>query len=123
MSKLCGDELTAFLAARDRSVDYSRVPAPHMVGGVRNWIEAGKIGKDSFLWAVVTNDLRMAFAKADDINLPLLQEWVRFFHWEVSHLCWGSVTKANAWAKAHRDMPDELRVSRILSGQEGDRGE
>ncbi len=115
MPELCREELEAFLAARDRPIDYSKVPATHMVKGVRNWIEEGKIGADSFLWALITNDFRMVVGKADDINSHLLREWAQFLTWELPSLSWGSVEKAKAWMRAHRDMPDELRVSQILS--------
>ncbi len=85
-------------------VDYSRVPAPHMVEAVRLWIEHGRCG--DFLRAIVENDLAESCARADDINLPLLQEWVRFFYNYAPSDCSGSKEKAAAWAAARREESD-----------------
>lgn len=51
----------------------------------------------AFLTAVLSNDLRMAVGHADDANLPLLPEIVRYCHWELPGRCWGSPAKVAAW--------------------------
>jgi len=81
-------------------MDYSKVPAHHMVEGVRRWIEDGRCG--DFLRAVVSNDLFQACGRADDINRPLLPEWVRFFYNHAPGDCWGSKEKMEAWAAARQ---------------------
>lgn len=68
----------------------------HMRGGVRRWIEHG-IFPGSFLTAVIENDLRTAVAKADDINVNRLADYVRFFHCDAPAGCWGSPEKVEAW--------------------------
>jgi len=83
-----------------REVNYDKVPAPHMVEGVRHWIEDGLCG--DFLRAVVNNDLREAVARADGTNVRLIREWVSFFYNEAPSDCWGSPEKAAVWAAARQ---------------------
>lgn len=80
--------------------DYAKIPADHMLEGVQRWIEHGACGPNSFLWALITNDLRLACEKADGINRELLHAWVGWFYNWAPADCWGSPTKAAAWAEA-----------------------
>ena len=49
-----------------REVDYNKVPAAHMVQGVRRWIEDGLCG--DFLHAVVNNDAEAYEEFAESVN-------------------------------------------------------
>jgi len=50
-----------------------------------------------FLRAVLTNDLRNAVAYADDVNLPLLPVYVKWFHNFAPCGCWGSQARMDRW--------------------------
>jgi hypothetical protein len=52
-----------------------------------------------FLYAVLTNDLRGAFGRADSYNRASLFQIVQFCHCEIPASCWGSVEKVSAWVK------------------------
>lgn len=83
------------MADRLAHANWDLIPE-HMRGGVERWIEYG-IAPGSFLIAVIENNLSMAVAKADEINLDRLPDYVRFFHWDAPSGCWGSPEKARAW--------------------------
>jgi len=74
-----------------------------MVEGVQAWVEEGRPG-GSFLHAILTNDLRMAFAKADNLNMHRMREWVEFLNWELPGNCWGSPEKVRLWSRLHMWM-------------------
>jgi len=68
----------------------------HMREATRRYIEQG-ILPGSFLRAVITNDLAGAFRTADDINLPLISIWVKFFYNEAPVTCYGSPAAMTRW--------------------------
>ena len=76
-------------------LDYDKVPAPHMVEGVQNYIDYG-LPPGGFLTAVLENSLSAA-AHADHINIHLLKEWHQFCYWELPHNAWGSREKVKDW--------------------------
>lgn len=81
-------------------VKYVKTPgSPAMRDAVRRWVEHGSLDPDDFLYAVVTNDLRLAVLTADDDNILLLPQWVNWFRWHAPSQCFGSIDKAKAWAK------------------------
>jgi len=83
------------------SINYNRLPQ-HIRGGVQRYIEEGcPVG--SFLEAVISNDLREAFGRADDINQDSMFEIVKFFYSEAPSPCWGSPEKMRAWLKMFAD--------------------
>lgn len=75
--------------------DYTKIPS-HMRDGARRYIERG-IPPGSFLEAVISNDLKGAFGKADDMNRACMFEWVCFFYNEAPTACWGSPEHFAAW--------------------------
>lgn len=80
---------------------YERLPQGLRVG-MYNYITQG-IPPGGFLFAVLSNDLREACARADDINRHLLFEIVGWLWNEAPAPCWGSPAKVNAWlAEAER---------------------
>ena len=76
-------------------IDYSRLPE-HMQGPMRRYIENG-IPPGSFLRAVLSNDLRAAFQRADDINGPRIRDFVVFLYNEAPRGCYGSPSAVNEW--------------------------
>ena len=70
----------------------------HMQDAVALWIVHG-IEPESFLTAVLCNNLKEAVGQADPINGDCLFEWVQFFHNHAPYECWGSEERAAAWAK------------------------
>lgn len=77
----------------------------YMMGAIRRYIDKG-ISPGHFLTAVITNDLREACGRADDINLANLPAYVAFFYNEADNRCWGSQEAMNAWM-ARRGLEDK----------------
>lgn len=77
------------------TINYSTLPE-HMRDGARRYIENG-IEPESFLTAVICNDLYAAFAKADHENRKAMLAWVRFFHFEAPAECFGTRADMQAW--------------------------
>ena len=75
--------------------DYSKLPA-HMQDTARLYVEHGVIDS-SFFTALVSNDLRGAFLRADDTNTAAMRDWVQWLHWEAPGNCHGSPEKVAAW--------------------------
>ena len=50
-----------------------------------------------FLIAVLSNDLREAFARADQENIAAMFEIVKYCWNEIPSECWGSPEKVNDW--------------------------
>jgi len=67
----------------------------HMVDAAIRWIEQGLCGE--FLFAVASNDLFDAFARADEDNARAMQDWVAWFYNHTPGPCHGSREKAEAW--------------------------
>jgi hypothetical protein len=78
-----------------RTPDWSLIP-DSMIGPLRRYIENG-IPPGDFMTAVLSNDLREACARADDINRPRLFEYVKFLHAYAPYSCWGSLKSVKAW--------------------------
>lgn len=78
-------------------IDYLRLPR-HMREGARLYIEHGVI-PGRFLQAVICNDLRESFLRADDINIHRMSDIVSFFHSQAPARCWGSKERMMAWSE------------------------
>jgi hypothetical protein len=52
-----------------------------------------------FLYAVLSNDLREATARADEYNLPNLGAFVAYCWNELPAACWGSPEKVAQWLR------------------------
>jgi len=50
-----------------------------------------------FLTAVLRNNLKEAYARADEENLKALGAILRYLYWEVPAKCWGSEEKVDKW--------------------------
>ena len=75
----------------------------YMLGAVKRYILQG-IPPGSFLTAVISNDLREAFARADDENAAAMQGWVRFFYNYAPSGCWGSPERYSNWLAKFREQ-------------------
>lgn len=80
-----------------RPADWSLIPE-YMIGGLRRYIEHG-ISPGDFLTALLSNDLRHTFARADMENSAVVGNYVRFLYAYAPSECWGSPAHFDAWCK------------------------
>ncbi len=76
-------------------IDYSLLPA-HIRYGAQEYIERGHL-PGHFLTAVIENNLKESFGKADETNHERMFDIVSFFYNEAPADCWGSVDRVRAW--------------------------
>lgn len=77
------------------SADWSLVPT-HMHDGMKLYFDRG-VEPGSFMTAVLCNDLKESFGRADDINRERLFDIVRFLWMHAPAPCWGSPDEVRAW--------------------------
>lgn len=65
-------------------------------GGMKRYVEDG-IQAGHFLTAVLSNDLLGAVSRADDTNIKLIPEIVRWLYNEAPGNCWGTTEQVQAW--------------------------
>lgn len=83
-----------------------RIPA-HCRGGLLDYINH-HIPTGRFLYAVLSNDLRDAYGRADDINRAHILDYVTYLWNCAPDACWGSPERVDAWLKAgHRSCENE----------------
>ena len=85
--------------------------APNNLGeSFERYIEHG-IPTGGFLRAVLENDLREAFGRADIYNRSCMFEIVAWLWNEAPSTCWGSPEKVSAWLamKAKERVPSTIR--------------
>ena len=68
----------------------------YMAGGVDRYISDG-IPPGDFLTAIISNDLKEAVGRADDINMANIPAYVGYFYNESPVSCWGSEKNIAAW--------------------------
>ena len=78
---------------------YAAIPARMRVAMTRYILNGVPTG--SFLAAVIDNDLQAAVASADEINLPLLALYAKWFRFVAPIECFGSKEKRMLWIKFH----------------------
>ena len=81
--------------------NFGKIPE-RMHGGLIRWVENG-IVPGGFLCGLLTNDLREAVLRADNENVDLLADYVRYLYNNTPSGCWGSVEKFNTW-QLHRGL-------------------
>jgi len=64
------------------SVAYGKIPNHKMVTSIRNYADYG-IMPGHFLTALISNDLRETFNRADETNRGLIREWLTWTHWDA----------------------------------------
>lgn len=75
--------------------NYSILPE-HMRGAARDYVERG-LAPGSFLTAVLSNNLKEAFGRADHINTQSMSDWARWLIWYCPSGAQGSPEKVAAW--------------------------
>lgn len=76
----------------------------YMFDAVKRYCLHG-ISPGSFLSAVICNDLKEAFGRADEQNAAAMHGWVRFFYNYTPSGCWGSPENFREWmAYARKDI-------------------
>jgi hypothetical protein len=76
-----------------------RVPVRYMRGAMLRYIVWGA-APAHFLSALISNDLRGVFERADDSNLRHLHDWVKWLYNDAPSGCWGSPAKFQSWMAA-----------------------
>ena len=69
---------------------------PRMFGGVKRYLVNG-LAPGHFLTAVLSNDMAEAVNRADDQNVNLLPQYMKFFYNCVPGGCWGTPEKVELW--------------------------
>lgn len=70
----------------------------HLHRGLVNYVENG-IRTGNFLYAVLTNDLKDACARADDSSKHAIYEVVQWLYNHAPSACWGNVENVSNWLK------------------------
>lgn len=78
----------------------------YMVDGLYNYLVYG-IKPGSFLYAVLTNDLRETFRCADSNNIQVIRNWVTFIYWELPLDTYGSPEMVEAWSKTRKEWYEQ----------------
>jgi len=102
-------------------IDYSLLPE-HIRGGVQRYIENG-IRPGDFLQAVISNDLRESFIRADDTNIERMYDIICFFYNQAPLNCWGSAEHLAAWMKKGGLLGKEKGDRPIQNGDKSAEGE
>lgn len=71
---------------------------PAMAGGMKRYLTDGKL-PGGFLQAVLRNQLREAFERADDTNAHLIRDYVVWLYNEAPAGSWGASEFVDAWAE------------------------
>ena len=79
----------------DDRTDWSLIPS-HMRGAVQRYVMHG-VPPGNFLTAVFSNDLKEAFARADDDNARTMHGWVRFMYNFMPSNAHGNPETFRAW--------------------------
>ena len=105
-------------------INYDGYPG-NTVGGAKRWIE-NAIQPGGFLSAVIENDLREAVGRADDKNIHLLPEIIRWWYNNAPAASWGSFDRCRKWKllkTAPTNFPDTWDCAHcgnaILPDEEG----
>ena len=67
-----------------------------MMPGIERYVQ-DRVMPGSFLQAVISNDLRLACANADEENLRNLPAYIAYLYNETPSGCWGSQEKMIYW--------------------------
>lgn len=87
--------------------NFKFVPVDYMEGAMQRYVEHGA-NPGHFLMALLSNDLKETYARADNINALKIQEWVTFCYSEIPASSWGSARAVKEWM-AHSGL-DGLRM-------------
>jgi hypothetical protein len=76
-----------------------------MRGGIIRYVLNG-IEPGDFLCAVIRNNLAAAVGRADEENVRLLPEYVKFFYNFTPSNCWGTPEIYDAWLDSFREKAE-----------------
>ena len=79
-----------------RAAEHIALVPEHMRGATSRWILKGIIPGD-FLRSVLSNNLSMAFQRADPVNLLRLGNWITYLDNYTPIECHGSEERVRAW--------------------------
>lgn len=92
--------------ARDRAYFLAKMEKcgipDYMRGGLERYI-MDRVEPGHFLMAVLRNDLRRAFERADDVNSACMRNYIVFLYTYSPSDCWGSPEKVAAWLKGEQE--------------------
>lgn len=71
------------------------IPDYMQEGLIEYVLHGNRVG--NFLTAVLTNDLKEACARADETNLQLLPNYVKFLYNHTPLGCWGAEDRVESW--------------------------
>ena len=80
---------------------YHGVP-DYMADGLHLYL-IHRIPPGSFMMAVLSNDLMMAVAQADENNARCLKQWAQLLYCELPPLSFGSPERIKAWLQGKDD--------------------
>ena len=101
--------------------DYSKLPTG-LQGGIQRYIENGyPVGH--FLTAVLSNDLLGAVSRADDKNIKLIPEIVKWLYNEAPGSCWGTVEQVQAWQGTVKEFTGRRSEASRIPNSESARNE
>lgn len=83
-------------------VNYAKIP-PHTLESLKLYLEHG-VDPGDFLTAVLENNLKEAFGRADENNIEALFHLVAYLYNEVPMNAWGSRENMNNWIKAVKEF-------------------
>ena len=80
-------------------IDYTKIPK-HMRKLMTEYMEEGRHpGRDSFLEAVLENNLIQAFMRADEINFENMRQWAFFMYQCIPRMARGSRENVIDWCE------------------------
>lgn len=86
-----------------------------MMDGIDLYVNEG-VKPGGFLQAVICNDLKEAFGRADDENFHNIPAYINYFYNDAPAACWGSKEAMKAWVKAHtKRRSDDAKNSEKVS--------
>ena len=88
----------------DAGGSFASIPE-RMRGPIIRWV-IYRIPPGHFLSAVLKNDLHEAVSRADDENVAILHNWIRFLYNYVPAECWGSPDTFYRWMEGTNEIQD-----------------
>ncbi len=85
--------------------EYAVIPQS-TIGGLARYVEQG-IPPGGFLTAVLENNLKESFARADDDNIRAMHKIVMLIYNHIPGNCWGSREEVDAWLKRFSEDADD----------------
>jgi len=76
-------------------MNYDKIK-PEIIASIRRYADQHCPTGD-FLRAVLENDLKEAVGRADDYNIRVIPEIVRYCYNEIPCNCWGSPERVKTW--------------------------